>query len=148
MVNFAHPLKSSKKLREHPKITLTKWDSGNVNDMEQRVVPASSKVLKNQMPKFMTRQKFWKGAKELYCHGFSHLILWHFWAEMQAGTLIRRLHSIKVLVNWFQKVNSLWLVTPTTLWYFKTFEFSRSKFTASKQAVSRSNESFAIYFLE
>ena len=32
-----------------------------------------------------------------------------------------------VLVNWFHDVNSLWLVTPITLWYLKTFEFSRSK---------------------
>ena len=53
-----------------------------------------------------------------------------------------------LLVDWFQKVNSLWLVTLTTLWYFKTFEFSRSKLTASKQAVSQSNKSYAIYFLE
>ena len=53
-----------------------------------------------------------------------------------------------VLVDLFQKVHCVGLVTPTILWYFKVFEFSRSKFTASKQAVSRSNESCTIYLLK
>ena len=53
-----------------------------------------------------------------------------------------------LLVDLFQKVHCIGLVTPTSLWYFKTFEFSHSKFTASKQAVSRSNESYAMYLLE
>ena len=51
----------------------TSFDENEDNSSGQRVVLASSKVLKNQIPKFMTRQKFQKRIKELYCHGFYHL---------------------------------------------------------------------------
>ena len=57
-------------------------------------------------------------------------------------------HLMHLLVNLWQKVNSLWVITSTTLWYFKTFEFSCSKVTASKQAVSQSNESYVTYLQE
>ena len=47
----------------------------------ERVVPASLKVLKNQIPKSYDETKILKKSQKLDYSGFYHLVLWHYLSE-------------------------------------------------------------------
>ena len=106
----------------------------------ERVVPASLKVLKNQIPKSYDETKILKKSQKLDYSGFYHLVLWHYlagntdWNYLQYFSLLKVMIGIRLLWthdNQFEICNGQWrhimLKTLDEKATYEIFNFDRKK---------------------